>query len=239
MADSQLAGITAQRLKIFELSHHAVLTAVQGMLERADKKQMVKHARNDSILPSIVRLTNHVQHLSLSARLNPATSTFDFSHCWALCGGRSSEPVWLLAEGGTGQHPRLTVEGAGGEKIQAYHLTFYAALLCRELGVADPTLQEEFSPDQAAQQLDLLRQVSRKNTKATTEALCMTVAHLCGNVFCVRPSHLRVVPKRINEEHTCCHFMQSSHRHSSFMNALARGLCPHSPKCVFLDYHFE
>lgn len=101
-------------------------------------------------------------------------------------------------------------------------------------------LAGEFTPTEAEAQLALLRQVSRKNAKATAveKAPPLTVAHLCGNGFCVRPSHLRVLPKTLNEEQTHCHWIQQQHIGDSNLVVLARFLCPHPIKCVYYKYIF-
>jgi|NOAtaT_6_FD_contig_123_38252_length_1389_multi_4_in_1_out_0_1 hypothetical protein len=226
-------------LKIFDISPDAVLIATAQMLTRGAKQQLIRHPKNDSILPSIVQLASRTTHLSLSATLMENTPVGDFSHCWALCGGRKAKPSWILAEAGTDQHPRMIIEGSGSEKIQVYHLTFYAALLAHSNN-GHPVLLTEFTEEQAEEHLAMLKRVSRKNTKTTaSEGNEMTVAHICGNGFCVRPSHLRVVPKVVNEEHTHCHWMQEVNAEDKQKLLLARTLCPHDPKCTKLNYKFE
>ena len=65
-------------------------------------------------------------------------------------------------------------------------------------------------PEEAERELALLHKVTQKNKATTKSEEVLTIAHLCGNIFCVRPSHLRVVPKATNEEHTHCHWIQEA-----------------------------
>jgi len=235
----------SDRLKIFDLEPKSVVNFVQTMLART---AIERPPKNDAILPMIVRLNNHIEFLGLEASLRSATPIGDFSHCWALVGGRGQTPVWKLSEESSReQHPRLVLPFSKGDKLQAYHLTFYAALLINAPDQGQPTdsrLAGEFTPAVALEQLELLKSVSRKNTaSAKAQAECpvpvTTVAHICGNGFCVRPSHLRVVPKEINEEHTHCHWFQEKHCHDAGKVELSRQLCIHSPPCVLLKYDFK
>ena len=226
-------------LKIFELNPDEVLISVRQMLDRGSRQVISHHTKNDSILPAIVKLDNEVTYLKLRATLAATTPVSSMSHCWALIGGRKSTLTWLLEEPGTGQHPRITAAGST-DKIQVYHLTLLASLLSLTEHPSDLTFSGEFTEEAAKNQLDLLRMVSRKNTTSSkkVDTHPLTVAHLCGNGFCVRPSHLRVVNKELNEEHTHCHWIQKVHAEDGAKVASARLLCPHDPKCVYMKYEF-
>jgi hypothetical protein len=67
----------------------------------------------------------------------------------------------------------------------------------------------------------------------------LVISHLCGNgPRCAKPEHLKIEPKRVNDERAHCHYC--------LRNALARqgckviknlislGICPHRPPCFTL-----
>lgn len=53
------------------------------------------------------------------------------------------------------------------------------------------------------------------------------IGHLCGNAFCLTPSHLKVITKELNDEMTFCHFFMRRNPHMDFTP-----WCPHQPKCL-------
>jgi len=168
-----------EQLKIFDANPEIIVDTVRAMLERGEKAYIQTHHRNDSILPMIVQLTRDCRFHSLTAQLNDNTPIDGLSHCWAVAGGKKKEVSWILAEAGTGQHPRMVLQGSS-DKFQIYHLTLFAALQPKTAHVA---LASEFTKEEAREQLESLMKVTRKNSASAEANQVMTVAHLCGNGF--------------------------------------------------------
>jgi hypothetical protein len=221
----------SQQLKIFDYPEDLILTTANSMIKRGEAAVIQQSPKNNSIMPNIVQLTDSTTYHLLKATTAAETPVDGFSHCWACVGGKKRDLQWLLHEAGSSQHPRMVIE-SGGDKVQIYHVVFYASLLSEQ----HTLLGSEFDQVEKSVQLQLLSTVTRKNTVSTSSEL--TVAHLCGNSFCVRPSHLRVVAKRLNEEHTCCHWLQGVQTDARVVRSV-REACPHTPKCVFVKYIFE
>lgn len=62
-----------------------------------------------------------------------------------------------------------------------------------------------------------------------------SISHLCGNGGCARPGHLRIEPKRINDERNHCHFLLRRCK-SILQSNVIRDVCPHTPKCFVNIY---
>jgi len=63
----------------------------------------------------------------------------------------------------------------------------------------------------------------------------LTISHLCGNGACVRPAHLLLEKKSVNDERTHCHFVLR-HCLTQDQFCMVRGICPHWPHCFVNVY---
>ena len=62
----------------------------------------------------------------------------------------------------------------------------------------------------------------------------LVISHLCGTRNCLRPHHLWIEPKWINDERVHCHFCLENIQKTTGQpvpKALRDQLCPHYPKC--------
>jgi len=64
----------------------------------------------------------------------------------------------------------------------------------------------------------------------------LTISHLCGNGACVRPIHLYLEKKTVNNERTHCHFIMWRSASKVDSNTVRR-LCPHNPPCFINKYN--
>lgn len=86
---------------------------------------------------------------------------------------------------------------------------------------ANATLEKPLFP------LEILLKIS--SSKRGTGSEQLTISHLCGNGACVRPGHLIVEPKKVNEERRAWHKLLRLSPTKEISNSLV-AMSPHSPK---------
>ena len=76
-------------------------------------------------------------------------------------------------------------------------------------------------------------------TKTKTDAVAMTIMHLCGNKWCMNPGHFFVGTKVFNDDQCFCH--RGLHNATSLAeySAIQLCYCKHAPKCWALPYGGE
>lgn len=74
-----------------------------------------------------------------------------------------------------------------------------------------------------------------KEIESVKGADSLLISHLCGTRNCLVPEHLVLETKAINDQRTMCHFVMRNVLHKSgrdgLAQAMALGLCLHSPPC--------